>query len=340
MTTDASASVSAELLGLAATGRPRPAIDLALGLLADGVSVDQMITGTLAGVQREVGRLWQANQWTVAQEHAATAVIDGVLGAVSLQTNNIAVPKRGSVLIACVEEEYHSLPARMGGERLHSDGWDVTFLGASVPAHDLQQYVVDTEPDRIVLSCTLSLHLPGAARGIAALADLGAAVTVAGAAFGDTPDRAHRLGASAWIGPHSDPSAVLEAPMSPARAVRVDNPESHQLAIRLPELVEASMEAISSVPSTRDSHSVQQLSLTREDVDHILRHLALAIGLGDSQVFHEFVTWLAEVRSSRTVPRVVLTSCLRIISDVLHAEGYEQSSELCRTLPPASHFTR
>jgi methanogenic corrinoid protein MtbC1 len=328
-TTRSASGVSAQLLELAATGRPRPAIDYVLELIADGLSVDRLITETLTDVQREVGRLWQANEWTVAQEHAATAVIDGVLGAVSMQTNAHATSNRGCVLVACVEEEYHSLPARMGAERLRYQGWEVTFLGASVPAHDLQQYVVDTEPDRIVLSCTLSLHLSGAARGIAALADLGAPVIVAGAAFGDTPDRAGRVGASAWIGPDTNPSALLEAAMPTARSRPLDHPDSMRLALCSKEIAEACMTEIFAAVPASVSYSSQQVSSTRTDLDYILRYLALAIDLDETQVFDEFVPWLAQVLSSRNVPPRVLIDSLGCLGGVLDSHGHQRSAALC-----------
>ncbi len=102
-----------EFLAVAAGGRPRPAIEQALGLLDAGNSVEDLIVGLLAPTQQEVGLLWQAHRWNTAQEHAATAVIDGVLGAIALRTP-IPSPARGAVLVSCVEEEYHFLPARMG----------------------------------------------------------------------------------------------------------------------------------------------------------------------------------------------------------------------------------
>jgi methanogenic corrinoid protein MtbC1 len=323
--------LSRELLDLAVVGRPRPAIDHALNLIADGLPADRLIVEVLADVQREVGRLWQSNQWSVAQEHAATAVIDGVVGAISLQTRTPPAPHQGNLLVACVEEEYHSLPARMGAERLRHDGWDVTFLGASVPAHDMQKFVVDAEPDAIVLSCTLSLHLPAATRSISALADIGAAVVVAGAAFGNTPARAQRLGASAWIGPHTEAASVLAGPLPSARSTILAEPESMHLQLNDRELIEACMhQMLAAIPSMA-SYSPRQLISTRRDLDYILRYLTVAIDLDEPLLFHEFVAWLAAVLEARHVPPAVLSTSLDIIGDVVHRSGLEWSAALCRT---------
>jgi methanogenic corrinoid protein MtbC1 len=321
--------LSRELLDMALVGRPRPAIDYALDLIADGLPADRLIVEVLADVQREVGRLWQSNQWSVAQEHAATAVIDGVVGAISLQSRTPPAPRRGNVVVACVEEEYHSLPARMGAEILHHDGWDVTFLGASVPAHDLQNFVVDAEPDVIVLSCTLTLHLPAAARSIAGLADVGAAVVVAGAAFGDTPRRAQRLGASAWIGPDTHHSLLLAEPLPPARSSTLNETESLQL-LDDHELVDACMhQMLSDIPSMA-TYSPRQLSSSRQDLDYIVRYLTVAIDLDETLLFVEFVSWLAEVLHARHVPPAVLDTSLDIIGRVVHRAGLDRSAALCR----------
>ncbi|MEO6375187.1 MAG: cobalamin-dependent protein [Acidimicrobiales bacterium] len=323
-------SVSAELLEMAASGRPRPAIDYALGQISDGLPADILILQVLADVQREVGRLWQSNQWSVAQEHAATAVIDGVLGAIGLEQRTSPAPQRGNVLVACVEEEYHSLPARMGAERLRYDGWNVTFLGASVPAHDLQQFVVDADPDVTVLSCTLSLHLPGAARSISALADVGAVVVVAGAGFGDTSDRATRLGASGWIGPSVNATSVLERPLPPARSATFENTESAQLQLQDHELVEACMTEMFKAIPRMTSFSAQQLNSSRRDLAYILRYLTIAIDLDEPHLFDEFITWLQRVLIAREVPPAVLLASLQMVGDVVHRAGLEQSAALCQ----------
>jgi hypothetical protein len=218
----------------------------------------------------------------------------------------------------------------MGAERLRYDGWDVTFLGASVPAHDLQQFVVDSEPDVSVLSCTLSLHLVGAARGISALADLGAVVVAAGAGFGDTAARATRLGASGWIGPGADATSVLEGPLAPARSVKFESAESVQLQLHDHELVEACMtEMFGAIPSMT-SYSPRQLNSSRRDLHFILRYLIVAFDLDEPHLFDEFITWLQRVLIARNVPASVLPTSLQIVGDVVLRRGLEQSAALCQ----------
>ena len=87
----------------------------------------------LAEVQQAVGDLWQQNELTVADEHAATAVVDLALAAACLEAERRPHALGGTVVVACAEEEWHVMPARMFAEQLTAAGWDVVFLGAQHP---------------------------------------------------------------------------------------------------------------------------------------------------------------------------------------------------------------
>lgn len=322
-------SVAAQhFLDLAATGRPRPAIDFALELQAGGVPMDRLILDVLAPTQHQVGRLWQSNQWTTAQEHASTAVVDGVLGAAALQTPP-ALPTRGTVLVACTEEEYHTVPARMGVERLRHDRWEVVFLGASLPAQDLQRFAAHTEPDVIVLSCTVPLFLPGAARCIAAGAELGLPVVAAGAGFGGTSARADRLGASGWIGPESNPTDVLRGAGRPAGPPHLMHEEAVQLELGVDDLTAGCMAEMLVRMPQMSAYSERQLASTRSDLGHIFRYLALAIDHDEAAVFDHFVSWLAEVLTARRVPPTVLTASMEIVEIILARAEFRRPAKLC-----------
>jgi methanogenic corrinoid protein MtbC1 len=332
-TPSALAPATAELLQLAHAGQARPGIDFVLGLLAGGAPVDQLVEGVLAPVQREVGRRWEANEWSVADEHAATAVVDGALGALALQTP-VAVPPLADVLLACAEGEHHTLPARMGAELLRSIGCDVTFLGGSLPAHDLQRHAAATLPDIVVVSCTVDLHLSASRRSFDAIDDLGMPCIGAGAAFGLDDRRARHLGASGWLGPKPGRRDVLRClevrePLAfptPAEATALElDAEGLQrscmseLADRLPQLATC---------------SEAQLTSTRTDVGYIIAYLATAIDVGDDAIFRTFVRWLLVVLGSRGVPPVVLARSLEIIGAVLAIEGHTEAARLCAAEVP------
>lgn len=317
-----------QLLDLAASGLPRPAIDFALDLMSTGQTVDELIVEVLAPVQQRVGARWEANQWNIAAEHAATAVVDGVLGAVGLQTT-VPSPPRGSVLVACVEQEYHILPARMGVERLRAAGWDVAFLGGGLPADDLQRFAAVAEPDVVILSCTMALNLPGGARCITAIAELGLPAVAAGAGFGTTPERANRVGASAWIGPGADPGSVLSRDLDPARPAPPAHPEAVALELQDEDLQSACLAAMADRFPPMAAYSPRQLAHIRSDLGYILRYLAVAIDLDDGPLFDGFLSWLAGILRTRAVPGPDLGTSLEVVGDVVARAGLRQAAATC-----------
>lgn len=322
------APAPAELLRLAHAGRVRPGIDLVLGLLASGAAVDQLVEEVLAPVQREIGRRWEANQWNVADEHAATAVVDGALGALSLHTP-VPTSPAAQVLLACAEGEHHTLPARMGAELLRSEGYDVTFLGGSLPAHDLQRYAAATRPDIVVISCTVPLHLSGTRRGFAAIDDLGVPCIAAGAAFGTDDRRARRVGASGWIGPNPGPTEVQRCMASRAPLASPAPAAATALELDLEALQRTCMSELAACMPQLATYSPAQLASTRTDVGYILAHLATAIDMGEDEIFATFVAWLASVLDARGVPRTVLARSLDVIGSVLATAGHGQAARLC-----------
>jgi methanogenic corrinoid protein MtbC1 len=109
--------------------------------------------------QREVGRLWQLNHISVAQEHMATSIAQVVLS--HLYEHASPEPPNGKrVLLACVEREQHELPARLVADALELGGFEVRYLGANVPTDSLLILAHHEQPDLLALSVTLSLNVP------------------------------------------------------------------------------------------------------------------------------------------------------------------------------------
>lgn len=171
------------------------AVRLVTGLAAQGASPEALVLDVLAPAQREVGRRWEDGRWTVAQEHAATAATDTALGLLALDAEP-AGDRRA--LVACVEGEWHSLPARMAAEIMRVRGWDVTFLGPSLPADDLARYVEAQRPHVVGLSCSMPVSLKGAARSVEACRRSGVPVLAGGTGFGPAGRYAQRIGATGW----------------------------------------------------------------------------------------------------------------------------------------------
>jgi methanogenic corrinoid protein MtbC1 len=136
----------------------------ALRLLVDegllrGVPLQDIHLKIIQPAQYEIGRLWQENRISVAQEHLATAISQLALS--HLYRHLPRDPSNGKVImVSCVEGELHEVGARMASDFLEMAGFDVRFLGANVPTSHLVQMVKQQTPDLLALSVSMTYHLP------------------------------------------------------------------------------------------------------------------------------------------------------------------------------------
>ncbi|MCW2543006.1 MAG: cobalamin-binding protein [Frankiales bacterium] len=276
------------------------------GQLDDGVPGSTIIRDLLVPAQHAVGLAWQSASWSVADEHAATAVVDSALAAV--ESSNAVRRVTGRVYVmACAESEWHSMPARLAAQLVRESGAQVRFLGASLPADPLREYLAQVRPAALLLSATMPTSLPGAARCIDAAHDVGVKVIVGGGAFGADESRARTLQADAWM---LDPGELSGVRFwdRPSRAPR------WEACLALQADAEAVVAAaygrlLVDLPQPREMWPIQQL-LTRDDFGRIVDFTATSLLLDDSRVLSAFVSWLADVLEARHVPRGVLIPSL------------------------------
>ena len=296
-------------------GDPVAARGLIREQLERGVPGTALILDLLAPAQRAVGLQWQRDRWTVADEHAATAVVDAAL---SLIEAAIPAHSDGPLLAAtCAESEWHSLPARMAVQLLREAGAQVRFLGPSMPADHLREYLARLQPEALILSATMPTSLPGAARTIDAAHDAGVPVIAGGAAFGGDAARAERLGADGWLLDlrNADPLAAVRRDLSSGAAP--DWPQYLALESALPAVAAAAYEVLlDRVPALRQMNA-SQMARTREDLAHILSFLGVSLLVDDPRVLLEFTDWLHQVLAARGVSPGAVTASYRALADQL-----------------------
>lgn len=103
----------------------------------------------------EVGRLWETNQITVATEHLATAITEGILNELFEQiiTKNKVNKK---VVVACVQNEQHQVGIKMVADVFELKGWESFFLGTGIPTLELIKFIREIQPD--ILAISLSVY--------------------------------------------------------------------------------------------------------------------------------------------------------------------------------------
>lgn len=149
-------------------GDRRAALAVARAALDGGADIRDLYIQVFQHALYEIGRLWESNLLTVAQEHLATAITQSVMaqlaGAVS------AAPPLGRTLVAtCLGGEQHEIGIRMVADMFELEGWEVIYLGANVPAADVVAMLAERRTDLLAISVTLSGHLAAARELIAAV---------------------------------------------------------------------------------------------------------------------------------------------------------------------------
>lgn len=164
-----------------------------------GADLQDLYVGVLQPSLREVGRLWEENQLSVAEEHAATAIAQAAMSRMFERVFVWRDTRTPRLLAACAEDERHQMGLRMLCDLLELDGWETMYLGASVPVESLVDYVRKHQPDAVAISATIAPHIPRVREAIAAIRNESLSpqpvVAVGGRAFHGDPSLAERVGA-------------------------------------------------------------------------------------------------------------------------------------------------
>lgn len=127
-------------------------------LVARGHSVQDIYMEIFQESQHEIGRLWQANKISIAEEHYCTAATQLIMG--QLYPLIFATPKRDRVFVgACVGGELHELGIRMVSDFLELEGWNTYYLGANMPAKSVVETLVKEKADVVGISVTMTFHV-------------------------------------------------------------------------------------------------------------------------------------------------------------------------------------
>ncbi|MGX6603839.1 cobalamin B12-binding domain-containing protein [Micromonosporaceae bacterium Da 78-11] len=299
------------------------AVDLVVALLDDGVPAPRILIDLIASTQMRVGRLWAADKWSIAREHAATAISERAVAAVSARTR--VRPTRGRITVACVDGEWHSLPVRLLAELLRLDGWRVDFLGANVPCAHLVTHLHQTGPDAVALSCMPATRRPGAHAAIAAGRTAGVPVIAGGPGFGPGGRYARQLGADAWAADATEALDRLatawprprQEPQFAAPAAVLGDEEYAYVVQERPTLIDTTIRRLADLYPAVEQYHRRQLDATAEDLGHVVDFLAAALYVSEPEIFTDFVAWTTALLQVRGVPPVALGAGLRLIHEQL-----------------------
>lgn len=122
--------------------------------LQERASIKDLYEEVLKVSLYQVGELWEANKISVANEHIATAITEGILNELFMKlTPQKKFNKK--VVVACVENEQHQVGVKMVADIFELQGWDSYFLGNGIPLSELKRYINEVSPDIIAISLSI-----------------------------------------------------------------------------------------------------------------------------------------------------------------------------------------
>jgi methanogenic corrinoid protein MtbC1 len=191
----------------------------AIGVIAEafeaGSDAVDLYEQVLEPAQREIGNLWHAGEIGVAQEHFSTSTTQRAMvvlaqrAQTALRQSAPASPESEApvrtVVAAASAGNAHDMALRILTDIFELSGWRSVLLGPDVPATELVAGVELYESDLVLLSATLSVHLPAVRDTIGLLRDTQrerpsreVKVIVGGRAFDAADDLWSKVGADGF----------------------------------------------------------------------------------------------------------------------------------------------
>ncbi len=128
--------------------------DLLIARINSGMSVVDTNVTLIQPAMYEVGRLWQTNQISVAQEHMATAICQNVMSR-TFALADFSAKHEQRALFACVEGNHHGLGLRMVSDAFDINGWQADYLGEDTPTESIIKQLDQNRCDLLGVSISL-----------------------------------------------------------------------------------------------------------------------------------------------------------------------------------------
>jgi methanogenic corrinoid protein MtbC1 len=163
---------------------------------AGSLGVPTFLEQVAAPSIKEIGHGWREGSITVGQEHLATAVFRRVLGWI-IDTFQVDQPA-ARLLVATPPRQVHELGALLAAAAAATEGWDVIYLGADLPASEIVTAARQVGASGVALSIVLPTDDPALLESLTEIRQgLGPDVHLflGGAAVSQQPERFRALGA-------------------------------------------------------------------------------------------------------------------------------------------------
>lgn len=165
-----------------------------------GMPVEDAYIDVLLGAQREIGRLWHADEVSVAEEHLVSMTTQKTMAVLAYISPRQA-DNGGTAVTACVAGNAHDIGPRALADLYQIAGWRSIFLGADVPVNDLPAMLDAYEATVVSLTGSLSTQVDQAADAVRVIrmhCERPVKILVGGALFDEAPEVAESIGVDAY----------------------------------------------------------------------------------------------------------------------------------------------
>jgi MerR family transcriptional regulator, light-induced transcriptional regulator len=139
-------------------GDKKQCVQIITNLIDEKVPIKEIYLQLFHRSMYRVGQLWEKERCSIADEHIATKITEGLLELVSaFYSNEKHIGKRA--VVTCIDKEYHELGARMVAGLLEAHGWDVIFLGVNTPQEEILNIIRTKQPDIIGISSSFYINI-------------------------------------------------------------------------------------------------------------------------------------------------------------------------------------
>lgn len=127
-------------------------------LLSQKVDIKDIYVDLFQRSMYHVGKMWEQGRMSIADEHLGTEITKCLMNKYASKTvPTVKINK--TVLVSCVDKEYHELGARMAADVFELNGWRTYFLGACTPTREILKFIEVKKPDVIGLSFNFYMNL-------------------------------------------------------------------------------------------------------------------------------------------------------------------------------------
>lgn len=159
------------------TGDESSARDLARALVAEHTSIADLAQEVLAPALRQIGQDWHDGKISIWVEHRASSITERILGEVAPRPRG---RPRGTVMVAAVSGDRHSLATTMAAVALRDNNWRVHHLGADMPPDELVRFCIEHDVDVAVVTVVNTQCVELAAATAARIEEAGTPAVVGG----------------------------------------------------------------------------------------------------------------------------------------------------------------